>query len=189
VKNYEETSLPEMLLYMDTHGTGLSLPDSMCLEDTLVECATAVTHYLLAHQLSTSLIFYSAQRMQIHGSRPEHFRQFYSLLSDMPFDSKFSAEEVLTNDLKLVTQCGNLFLITWSLSDKLYNLLMLMNNSSINITVILVYAPKQADEDTAESTTESGGIRRMVSELRNADITVIDLQAGDNLMERVSALT
>jgi hypothetical protein len=141
VKNYEESSLPDMLLYVDTSSHDLEQTDKLNLEDTLVECATAVVHYLLEHHLPVSLISYGKTRIQLKGSRPEHFQSFYSLLSDIPFDGKFAAEDVLSNDLKMVTYSGNLFLITWQLTDKLYDLLMLMNTGGLSITVIYVAAP------------------------------------------------
>jgi uncharacterized protein (DUF58 family) len=188
VKNYEETSLPDLLLYMDVRGADLPLLERLNLEDTLVECATAVVHYLLRRHLPTSLIFYSAKRTQIRGSRPDHFQAFYSLLSEMPFDGRFPAEDVLTNDLKLITQSGNLFLVVWSISDQLYNLLMLMNSSGINITVIFVYGP-QRERETAPGAAEPGSLQRMISEMRNAGISVINLSPGDSIVERVSVLT
>jgi uncharacterized protein (DUF58 family) len=188
VKNYEETSLPDLLLYMDTHGRALEQTDRLNLEDTLVESATAVVHYLLEHYMPTSLIFYGEKRMHLRGSRPEHFQSFYSVLSEMPFNGKYAAEDVLMNDLKLVTHCGNLFLITWSLTDKLFDLLMLMNSSNLNITIVYVYEPQPAGEMPVKRAVELGKIRRMVSEMRNAGIIVIDLKPGDNFAERVSVL-
>jgi uncharacterized protein (DUF58 family) len=84
VKNYEETSLPDLLLYMDTFGIKLEQMERLNLEDTLVECATAVVHFLLSRNMPTSLIFYSATRMHLHGSRPEHFQSFYNVLGECP---------------------------------------------------------------------------------------------------------
>lgn len=189
VKNYEESSLPDLLLYMDTRGMSLGLLDRLNLEDALVECATAVIHYLLSHHLPTSLIFYSGKRMQLRGSRPEHFQPFYSVLSELPFDGRFPVEDVLMDDLKLITQSGNLFLVAWSVSDKLYNLLMLMNSSNINITMIYVYEPRKEGGQPEKGAAEAGGMQRMISEMRNAGIVVIDLYPGDSIVERVSVLT
>lgn len=188
VKNYEETSLPDLLLYMDTNSMKLGQIDRLNMEDALVESATAVIHHLLEHSMPTSLIFYGDKRIQLRGSRPEHFQSFYSVLSEMPFNSKFGMEDVLMNDLKLVTHAGNLFLITWSLTEKLYDLLMLMNSSNLNITIIYVYEPQAGDEAAVKHAVEAGKARRMVSEMRNAGIIVIDLKPGDNLAERVSVL-
>lgn len=188
VKNYEETSLPDLLLYVDTHGRELEQIDRLNLEDTLVESATAVVHYLLEHNMPTSLIFYGDRREQLHGSRPEHFQSFYTVLSEMPFNGKYAAEDVLMNDLKLVTHAGNLFLITWSLTEKLYDLLMLMNSSNLNITVVYVYEPRPEGDKDVKRAVELGKIKRMISEMRNAGIIVIDLRSGENFAERVSVL-
>jgi uncharacterized protein (DUF58 family) len=188
VKNYEETSLPDLLLYMDTCAMTLGQIDRLNMEDTLVESATAVVHHLLERNMPTSLIFYGDKRMQLRGSRPEHFQSFYSVLSELPFNGKFTAEDVLMNDLKLVTHAGNLFLITWSLSEKLYDLLMLMNSSNLNITIIYVYEPQAENDAAVKHAVETGKTKRMISEMRNAGIIVIDLKPGDNLAERVSVL-
>jgi uncharacterized protein (DUF58 family) len=188
VKNYEETSLPDLLLYMDTSGKKLDQIDRLNLEDTLVESATAVVHYLLENFMPVSLIFYGDKRMQMRGSRPEHFQSFYSVLSEVPFDGKYPAEDVLMNDLKLVTHAGNLFLITWSISDKLFDLLMLMNSSNLNITMIFVYEPEPVGEMAIRRAVELGKTKRMISEMRNNGIMVIDLKPGENLVERVSVL-
>jgi uncharacterized protein (DUF58 family) len=188
VKNYEETSLPDLLLYMDTCAMTLGQIDRLNMEDTLVESATAVVHHLLERNMPTSLIFYGEKRMQLRGSRPEHFQSFYSVLSELPFNGKFTAEDVLMNDLKLVTHAGNLFLITCSLSEKLYDLLMLMNSSNLNITIIYVYEPQTENDAAVKRAVEAGKTKRMISEMRNAGIIVIDLKPGDNLAERVSVL-
>ena len=188
VKNYEETSLPDLLLYVDTHSMALGQTDRLNLEDTLVESATAVVHYLLERGMPTSLIFYGERREQLRGSRPEHFQSFYSVLSEMPFNGKFAAEDVLMNDLKLVTHSGNLFLITWSLTEKLFDLLMLMNSSSLNITMVYVYEPEPAGAPDVKRAVAQGKIKRMISEMRNAGIIIIDLKPGENFAERVSVL-
>lgn len=188
VKNYEETSLPDLLLYIDTREINLELLDRLNLEDSLVESATAVVHFLLTRRLPMSLIYYSAGRKQLHGSRPEHFQSFYNVLSEMPFDGRFPPEDVLMNDLKLITQSGNLFLIARTVSDKLFDLLMLMNSSNLNITMILVYEPRPA-EDAVKLAVEAGKLGRMVSEMRNAGIAVIDMQPGESIVERVESLT
>lgn len=188
VKNYEETSLPDLLLYMDTSIGKLEKLDRLNLEDTLVESATAVVHYLLENYMPTSLIFYSDKRVHLHGSRPEHFQSFYSVLSEMPFDGKWAAEDVLMNDLKLVTHAGNLFLITCSISDKLFDLLMLMNSSNLNITMVYIYAPEEQGEIQIKRAVELGRVKRMITEMRDKGIVVIDMKPGDNLVERVSVL-
>jgi uncharacterized protein (DUF58 family) len=188
VKNYEESSLPDLLLYIDTHESPLGQMDRLNTEDTLVESATAVLHYLMESSLPTSLIFFGDKRMQIRGSRPEHFQTFYTVLSEMPFDGKWAAEDVLLNDLKLVTHAGNLFLVTRCMSDKLFDLLMLMNSSSLNLTVIYVYEPESADEPSIMNATKLGRTQRMISEMRNAGILVIDLKPGENFVERVAML-
>jgi uncharacterized protein (DUF58 family) len=188
VKNYEETSLPDLLLYMDTRARKLELFDKLNLEDTLVECATAVVHYLLENHMPTSLIYYGEKRLHLHGSRPEHFQAFYSVLGEMPFDGKWAPEDVLMNDLKLITRSGNIFLITCAISNKLYDLLMLMNNTATNITMIFVYEPCQDGGMTEMRAMELGRTKRMMSEMRNVGITVIDLNPGENIAERMSML-
>jgi uncharacterized protein (DUF58 family) len=184
VKNYEENSMPDLLLYMDARASGLSLLDRVSLEDTLVECATAVVHYLLGHFLPASFIFYADKRVQLRGSRPEHFQSFYSVLSEMHFDGIYPAEDILMNDMQLITQSSNLFLIAFAISDKLFDLLMLMNSSGINITVVIVYAPGSE----VEGSGETGGIRHKVSEMRNAGVVIIDLHPGESIAERVDML-
>ena len=188
VKNYEESSLPDLLLYLDTNFHNLEKTDRLNLEDTLVESATAVVHYLLENNMPISLISYGKTRLQLRGSRPEHFQSFYTLLSDIPFDGKFPAEDVLANDLKMVTHSGNLFLITWQLSDKLYDLLMLMNSSGLNLTIIYVYPPIARDQAEIKDAVGVGRTERMISEMRNAGIMVIDLNPGDNIGERINVL-
>lgn len=188
VKNYEETSLPDLLLYMDTKLKPMGQVDRLNLEDTLVESATAVVHHLLQNYMPTSLIFYSDKRMHLHGSRPEHFQSFYSVLSEMPFDGKWAAEDVLMNDLKLVTHAGNLFLITSTISDKLFDLLMLMSSSGMNITMVFVHEHEEPGDMAVKRAVELGRMRRMVSEMRDAGVVVIDMKPGDNLAERVSVL-
>ena len=186
VKNYEESSLPDLLLYIDTNIRELPRLDRLNLEDALVECATAIVHHLMENRMPTSLIFYSNNRVQLRGSRPEHFQSFYSLLSEMPFDGRWAAEDVLMNDLKLVTHAGNLFLIVCSISEKLYDLLMLMNSSGLSITVVYVAEPAGTVESGEKSAVRHGRTNRMISEMRNTGILVIDMKPGDNLAERVS---
>lgn len=189
VKNYEESSLPDMLLYLDTSSPELERMERLNLEDTLVECATAVVHHLLVNHMPLSLIAYGKTRMQLRGSRPEHFQSFYTLLSDIPFDGQFPAEDVLTNDLKMVTYSGNLFLITWRFTDKLYDLLMLMNAGGLNITVIYVYPQAAGANTEIKQALEAGRVERMLVEMRNTGILVVDLHPGENLAERINVLT
>ncbi len=188
VKNYEETSLPDLLLYLDTKLKPMSRMDRLNLEDTLVESATAVVHHLLQNDMPTSLIFYSDKRVHLQASKPEHFQSIYSVLSEMPFDGKWDACDVLMNDLKLVTHAGNLFLITSSLSDKLFDLLIMMNSSGMSITMVYVREPVDQEEMAIKRAVEVGRARRMVSEMRDAGIVVIDMAPGDNLAERVGMM-
>ncbi len=189
VKNYEESSLPDLLLYLDTNSLDMERMDRLNLEDTLVECAAAVVHHLLLNHMPVSMITYGKTRMQLRGSRPEHFQSFYTLLSDIPFDGRFSAEDVLTNDLKMVTYSGNLFLITWRFTDKLYDLLMMMNTSGLNITVIYVYPVAAGSLTEVKEALEAGRVERMLTEMRNAGILVVDLHPGENIGERIDVLT
>lgn len=188
VKNYEETSLPDLLLYVDTHLKKMGMLDRLNLEDTLVESATAVVHHLLENCLPTSLVFYAGKRMHLRGSRPEHFQSFYAVLSEMPFDGQYPAEDVLMNDLEQVTHAGNLFLITSGLSDRLFDLVMMMNGSGINITLLYVHEPADGGELPVRIAVEAGRVKRMISEMRNAGVVVIDMKPGDNLAERVDML-
>lgn len=188
VKNYEETSLPDLLLYVDARARKLKLLDRLNLEDTLVECATAVVHHLLENCMPTSLICFAEERAQLHGSKPEHFQSFYSMLGEMPFNGKWAAEDVLMNDLKLISRSGNIFLITSSISTKLFDLMMLLNSSATNITIIFVYEPCEEGVTAEMHAVETGRTKRMMTEMRNAGITVIDLKPGENIAERMSVL-
>ena len=187
VKNYEETSLPDLLLYVDTMAHGLPRAQQLTLEDTVVECATAVVRYLLDARLPVSMVAYGKARVQLRGAQPEHFAALYNLLGELPFDGQFPMSDVLMNDLKAITRAGNLVLIIWDLGDTLFDLLMVMNTSGISITLILVYKPAQAETDVFEATAR-GRLERMVAAMRNAGILVIDLNAGENIAERIRLL-
>lgn len=187
VKNYEETALPDLLLYVDTKASGLPRLEQLTLEDTVVECATAFVNYLLNVHMPVSMISYGRERTQLRGTRQEHFNAFYNLLGELPFDGQFPMVDVLFNDLKAITHAGNLVLITWDLHDRLYDLLMVMMSSGIQVTLVYVYLHGEDPTEVSKAAAK-GRVGRMVDAMRAAGILVIDLEAGQNVAERIRLL-
>jgi uncharacterized protein (DUF58 family) len=179
VKDYEQSSRPQITLYLDTRKTGLPGIEGVALEDMLVECATAVANHVIDRGYPFRLIAYAPDRRELAASRPGDFAAVYELLSDIAFTGEYPLHDVLTWELKHIGREGCLFIVAQDITASAFDTLMLLRHSGVLITVIWVYS------SAARWSSEAG---RMVREMRDKDIPVLTITPQDDLAVKAEAL-
>lgn len=179
VKNYEQSSLPRVALYLDCRKTGIPGTAGVAMEDTLVECAVAVARYVLERGHDLRLIAYGARRVELTGSRPVDFQPIYDFLTDMAFDGEYPLGDVLLWEIEHIAQQGCLFVIAQELSEFVFGALESLRRAGVSATVILVHVPERPMDDDAV---------RMIHEMRENGIPTLVMTPFENLADKTEAL-
>jgi len=173
VKNYETTSQPEVIVFMDTRPYGTEGITRYEVEDQIIECTTAIIQHMLSKWLALSLILYNKERYQMNGKNPYDFEHIFNFLSELEFDGAFSMTDILTMESGGFKRGGSIILVVHQMTPDLYNRLCIYKQSGIDCTVFLV-RPREADNRE---------LLRMMGELNNHGIAAISLYTDERLDE------
>lgn len=181
IKNYEQTSLPDTTLYLDCANHEIEGIAGVELEDSILECATAVVHHTMTRWMPLRLVTWSSSRIEMYGNNPGDFATIYEYLSKVDFEGLYQMKDILLGELKSVNYTGCLFLISWRLSMDTFDILMVLKKSGIDITVILITVQ---DIDLKIDLIISN---RMISQMKEIGINVIMMYYDDNFDDVLEA--
>jgi uncharacterized protein (DUF58 family) len=179
VKNYETLTHPHIQLFLETFPH--SIEDKITVyevEDQIVECTTAIAHYILSKFLSLELVTYDKERHSITGKAPEDFERFYNYLAFLPFDGSFTMSQILNIESVLLQRGRSIIMVVHNLTPSLFNHLNYIKQSGINLTVFFIQHRK-------ESTPESFQIIDQLNEKGILSIQVFTDQRFDQALEGI----
>jgi len=154
VKNYETNAQPEIYMLLETCAyTGNELT-RLKIEDQIIECATAIIHYILSKSIPLNLLIYQQKRQHLFGREPQDFERFYNFLSLIPFNSTFSASDVLEMESTALSQAGSLLMIIHNLTHSIFNHLCIMKQSSVYPILFLIQPEGNTDAESEKMLKE-----------------------------------
>lgn len=121
VKEYETSSGPKTLVFLETTSYPVDGVVRHELEDQLIECTIAIINHMLQRYISTELIIYNRDRLRLRGQKPHDLPLFYDTLSLLHFDGSLPLNQILTLEEANLDKSYNIVLITYSLDYGLFN--------------------------------------------------------------------
>lgn len=138
VKNYETNAQPQIFVLMETCPFSGDAMTRFMIEDQIVECTTAIAHYVLSKSLPLNLVIYQSTRQHLSGREPQDFERFFSFLSSIPFDSTFTVSDVLKMESAALSYSGSLILVIHNMTVTIFNHLCIMKQSAVHPVLFLV---------------------------------------------------
>ncbi len=178
VKNYETNAQPQIFILMETYPFPGDAMTCFTIEDQIIECTTAITHYILSKSLPLNLVIYQQRRLHIAGREPQDFERFYSFLSSVPFDSHFSVSDVLEMESAALSHSGSLLLVIHHMTGSIFNHLCIMKRSLVHPILFLIQPANGNDID----------LMKMLKELNEKGIPSFIIQTNERLDEVLEAL-
>ena len=172
VKNHSLSLEPDTLIYVDCSSHGFSGIKAIELEDMIVECATAVSNYLLRSYLVSKFIMIGKERTELIGRSPEDFTAVYETISALSFDYDFSFFDLFADELSAISHANSIFIITHSINSKGFDSLVYLREAGMNITLLLVEEEKTVSEEK---------LKNMIDELKSVGVATICISPGDDL--------
>ncbi|MFU0799337.1 MAG: hypothetical protein ACFWUE_01530 [Xylanivirga thermophila] len=77
VKNFETSSQPQVLMFMDMQHFDLIPIWKYEIEDQIIECSLSIINYLLKQNISINAIMYNKNRQSIQGRNMKNFESFF----------------------------------------------------------------------------------------------------------------
>jgi len=178
VKNYETNTQPQIFVLMETCPFSGDVMTRFKVEDQIVECTTAITHYVLSKNLPLNLVIYRKNRLHLSGREPQDFERFYGFLASIPFDGTFTMSDVLEMEFAALSHSGSLLLVIHHMTGSIFNRLCIMKQSSIHPILFLVQPP---DLDNVNSII-------MLRELNEKGIPSFLVRTNERLDEVMEAI-
>jgi uncharacterized protein (DUF58 family) len=178
VKNFEITTQPHTLMFIETTPPKLQGLAQYQVEDQMIEAAAAVLNYILMKWLPVMLVVYQKERRTLSGREPQNFQTFFEYVSGLAFDSGFSMDQVMSLESAALTAQGSMILIIHTLTYSLFNHLILLKRSGVYPMVFLVQHRREEQADA----------RRMIRELYDKAIPAFLLYTDQRLDETLEAI-
>ncbi|HZK33754.1 MAG TPA: DUF58 domain-containing protein [Bacillota bacterium] len=138
VINYETTTQPHTMIFMDTKSSDIGGLQGYELEDQLVETTTALVNYVLGKWLPLKLIVYEKDRLELEGRDPQDFQSFYGYLAGVSFDSPFLMTDIMQIESPSFHSNGSLILVVKKLDYDLLNNLLILRQTGVYPILFLI---------------------------------------------------
>ncbi|NLA83485.1 MAG: DUF58 domain-containing protein [Clostridiales bacterium] len=174
VKNYEMTTQPHTLIFLETSSpAGSDLLERRQIEAQLIETSIAIINYILNKWLPVKLVVYQNGRRELSGREPQHFPPFYEYISHIAFDNPFPMHEILRIESAAFQHRGSLILIVHEISSQLFNQISIFKQSGIYPMVFLIRHPEYISND----------IIKMIENLKEQNIPSFIIYSDQRLDE------
>lgn len=154
VMNYETTTQPHTMLFMETGPNGLEGIYKHELEDQVIETTTALVNYVLAKWLPLKLIVYENNRKELSGRNPQDFEGIYNYLANLSFDSPFSMKDILDIEAPSFLSNGSIILVIKKLDLSLINSLTVLKQIGVYPIIFFVIHRAYANLQQIQLTDE-----------------------------------
>lgn len=171
VKEYETSSAPRALIFLETTPYPIDGIIRYELEDQMVECTISIINYMLYRYIFTELIIYNKNRQQLAGREPHDISYFYNALSLLSFDSSLPLEQILILEETILDNSYNIVLITYSIDYNLFNRICIFKQLGFYPIVFLIEHKMYRDSTMAN----------MIVQLNNMDIPSYMISTGERL--------
>lgn len=138
VKNYETNTMPEAIIYMDTVPYPIEGITRFQVEDHFVDCATALTEYILSHNLPLRLVTHQEVRTELQGRTMQDFDRFFEYLAYMPFKGEFPIDTIVNMELKDLTRSKIIIILTHSVSNELFNRVSILKKQGVQVFLFIL---------------------------------------------------
>ncbi len=176
VREFEGSARPKTLLLMDAGRHGREGVRALEIEDTIIEAATALAHYLLEQRAPVRLVAYGTQRYEAQGSEPRDFGPMYAYFTVAAFDGQFPLTDVLAQETAERGQ--HVIVVTPSLDAGLYGALLALREAGSDVAAIVVA--------TAQERVQ--GVERLAAELARRGVRCKVLSPGEDFDGARSAI-
>lgn len=138
VKNYETNTMPEAILYVDTMPYPIEGITRFEVEDHFVDCATALTGYILEHNLPYRLVCHQKKRTEIQGRTMQDFDRFFEYLAYMPFEGDFPIDTIINLESRDLTRRKIIMILTHSVSNELFNRASILQKQGVQVFLFIL---------------------------------------------------
>lgn len=174
VKEYETNTQPDVHLFVETNYSLRGDFVYYQIQDQVIECSTAIIHYLLSNWIPVQLIAYTDTRHNLIGKNHQDFDNIYGFLANLSFSSPFSMAEVLRMEYHKLNRGSGLFLVVQHLVAELFNILFQIKESGVSVLLFYVKDPDKNDRHD----------KQIIDELTEKGITTIVVDT-DNRLDKV----
>lgn len=174
VKEYETSSAPKTLIFLETIPYKIDGIAGYEIEDQLIECTIAIVNYMLEERISTELIMYNRDRLKLEGKTQYDFPLFYDTLSQLEFRGNFSIEQMLIIEKISLNSGYNIVLITHHLDFELFNRICILKRLGFHPILFLIEHRSYIDRDIGD----------MISQLKDIHIPSFNI-ANDQRIDQV----
>jgi len=178
VKNYETNTQPQIVVLMETSPFSGEVMTRYRIEDQIVECTTAISHFILSKSLPLNLVTYQQNRQQLSGREPQDFARFFSYLSSIKFNSSFTASDILDMESAGLSHSGSLLLVLHHMTGAVFNNLCIMKQSTFHPILFWI---QPTDLEDANSL-------KMLIELNDKGIPSFLIRTNERLDEVMEAI-
>jgi len=176
IKDYEESSKPITLVFLDCAFHPYKGMEKVQIEDMMIECAMSVVYSVLYKSLCVELMLYSGENLnRIGGKDHRDLPIFYEILAKVSFKSQITLEGILQHDIRLMQNAFSIYLITHKFPEKSIEKLIALQNTGILITLIILTHRK----------TISPTIQYQLHILQQNGIHALLMTPSDHFIERM----
>ena len=177
VREYDATSEPSVLVYLDLRPVPSSAPDPLATEDVSVEAVVALVNHFLTESIPVTLRA-SGGSYEFVGDHRADFARFYESTFDLVFRAGMSAAELfrIRSETGEVADANSVVFVTHILDPEILGLLEQQHSG---LRVILIYN-ETASADTEMAQTERS---RYFNRLREAGTHLIRLRSPHTIAE------
>jgi len=176
VKNYDNTAQIYVNLLLDLKENHFGEEKNMIIEDQVIECIVAVTHYCLRHWIPVKLVYYNEGIKSIEGKNALDFEIFYDFMRKAKFNQNINFSDVISTYLSNEMEKSNWILFTVNLEYDLYDQLYEMSCAGYNI--ILIYI---SPEDLV--TINKDEEEKIIEGLKDIGVKVIKVNIRDDIKQ------
>ena len=177
VREYDATSEPSVLMYLDLRPVPSSAPDVLATEDVSVEAVVALVNHFLTESIPLTLRA-SDNSYEFAGDHRADFARFYESTFDLVFRAGMSAAELfrLHSETGMVADANSVFFVTHILDPEILGLLEQQHSG---LRVSLIYNETATPDDEATKAER----RRYFNRLREAGTRLIRLRSPHSIAE------
>lgn len=171
VKQYETSSRPKTLVFLETTPYPVGGIVRHELEDQLIECTISIINHMLQRYISTELILYNRDRLRLRGQGPQDLSIFYDTLSLLSFDGNLPLKQILTLEEAGLDNNYNIVLITYSLDYDLFNYICTFKELGFYPILFLIEHSLYRDMN----------MTNMITQLNDIDIPAYTISTGERI--------
>lgn len=179
VKEYEASSGPKALIFLETTPCPIDKIARHELEDQMIECTISIVNHMLYRKIYTELVIYNENRQQLRGNKPHDISYFFDYLSLLSFDSNLPLNQILTLEETTIGNSYNIILITHNMDYNLFNRICILKQLDFYPIVFLIVHNMYLDRD----------VKNMVVQLNDMDIPSYMISTAERLDEVLEDLT